>query len=82
MELLGRPFGPEETMNERPKKDKHLCLLTLRVKIHSRASDPVKRREHEHHSGATEDVYQSRHPPHPTPSVRLELRTRNTGIKL
>ena len=54
-------------MNEHPKKDKHLCLLTLQVKIRYRASDPVKRREHEHHSGAAKGVYQSRHPPHPTP---------------
>ena len=69
-------------MNKRPKKDKHLCLLTLRVKIHYRASDPIKRQGHEHHSGAAEDVYQSRHPPHPTPSIHLKLRMQNTGIKL
>ena len=67
-DLLGRPCGPGETTNECPKKDKHLCLLTLHVKIHYRASDPVKQQGHEHHSGAAEDVYQSRHPPHPTPT--------------
>jgi len=66
-DLLGQPFGPEDTTNERPKKDKHLSFLTLCIKILSRASDPVKRRGHEHRSGDAEDVNQSRHPPHPTP---------------
>ena len=41
-DLLGRPFGPEDTTNERPKKDKHLRLLTPRVKIHSGAADPLR----------------------------------------
>ena len=54
--LLGRPFGSEDTTNERPKKDKNLRLLTSHVKIHSRASDPVKKREHEHHSGAADPL--------------------------
>ena len=57
----------EQTTNECPKKDKHLCLLTLRVKILYQASDLVKRRGHEHDSGAAERVYQSRYPPHLTP---------------
>ena len=67
LDLLGQPFSSEDTTNERPKKDKPLSFLTLCVKIHSRVSDPVKRWGHEHHSGAAEDDYQSRHPLHSTP---------------
>ena len=44
-DLLGRPFGPEETTNECPKKDKHLCLLTLRVKFITELPTPSNGRD-------------------------------------
>ena len=44
MAPLGRSDGPGEMMNERPLKDKHICFLTLCVKVHYRASDPCNGR--------------------------------------
>ena len=41
-DLLGWPFGSEDTTNEQPKKDKHLRLLTPCVKIHSGAANPLR----------------------------------------
>ena len=43
------------------------AFLLYALKFFYRASDPVKWRGHEHHSGAAKRVYQSRYPPHPTP---------------
>ena len=43
--LLGQSAGPGKTTNgQKPCKDKHLSPLTLRVKIHYRASDPSNNR--------------------------------------
>ena len=52
-DLLGRPFGPEDTTNERPKKDKPLIFHFLCVRICSQVSDPVERQGREHLSGMT-----------------------------
>ena len=39
--LLGRSYGPGKMMNERPSKDKHLCLLTLRVNLTTEPPTPA-----------------------------------------
>ena len=44
MGLLGRLDGPGKTMNERPLKDKHLCLLTLRVNFITELPTPATAR--------------------------------------
>ena len=39
--LLGRSGGPGKTTNERPLKDKHLCLLTLSVNLVTEPPTPA-----------------------------------------
>ena len=41
MGLLGRSDGLGKTTNERPLKDKHLCLLTLRVNFITELPTPA-----------------------------------------
>ena len=64
--LLGRSDGPGKTTNERPPKDKHLCLLTLSL-ISLPSLRPQQRQGHGHRSRAAESVCLFRHPLRPTP---------------